>query len=82
MFRQRHRVRSDVASARFTGRRNCCDVRSDARCSAPHTETRDIPQPCCVDHRGLLVTRNNLVIVGGMEKGQQVTAKVQVISRK
>ena len=37
-----------------------------------------------MDHRGLLVTRRGLVIVGGMEKGQQVTAKVVVkpIGRK
>lgn len=35
-----------------------------------------------MDHRGLLVTRNSLVILGGMEKGQQVTAKVRVIPRK
>ena len=35
-----------------------------------------------MDHRGLLVTRNNLVILGGMEQGQQVTAKAQVIPRK
>jgi N-acetylneuraminic acid mutarotase len=35
-----------------------------------------------MDHRGLLVTRDSLVIVGGMEKGQQVTAKVRVIPRK
>ena len=32
-----------------------------------------------MDHRGLLVTRRGLVIVGGMEKGQQVTAKVTVV---
>jgi N-acetylneuraminic acid mutarotase len=35
-----------------------------------------------MDHRGLLVTRDNLVILGGMEKGQQVTAKVLVIPRR
>jgi N-acetylneuraminic acid mutarotase len=33
-----------------------------------------------MDHRGLLVTDHGLVIVGGMEKGQQVTAKVRVIN--
>ena len=32
-----------------------------------------------MDHRGLLVTHRGLVIVGGMEKGQQVTAKVTVV---
>lgn len=36
------------------------------------------PEPT-MDHRGLLVTRHGLVIVGGMEKGQQVTAKVTVV---
>jgi hypothetical protein len=37
------------------------------------------PTPPTMDHRGLLVTRHGLVIVGGMEKGQQVTAKVTVV---
>jgi hypothetical protein len=38
------------------------------------------PDPApTMDHRGLLVTRNGLVIVGGMEPGQQVTAKVTVV---
>jgi hypothetical protein len=32
-----------------------------------------------MDHRGLLVTRHGLVVVGGMEKSQQVTAKVTVV---
>jgi N-acetylneuraminic acid mutarotase len=32
-----------------------------------------------MDHRGLLVTARGLVVVGGMEKGQQVTAKVTVV---
>ena len=32
-----------------------------------------------MDHRGLLVTRAGLVMVGGMEKGQQVTSKVTVV---
>jgi hypothetical protein len=32
-----------------------------------------------MDHRGLLVTRRGLVVIGGMEKGQQVTAKVTVV---
>jgi hypothetical protein len=36
------------------------------------------PEPT-MDHRGLLVTRRGLIIVGGMEKGQQVTAKVTVV---
>ena len=37
-----------------------------------------MPEPT-MDHRGLLVTRNGLVMVGGMEKGQQVTDKVTVV---
>jgi len=37
------------------------------------------PTPPTMDHRGLLVTRHGLVIVGGMEKGQQVTDKVMVV---
>lgn len=32
-----------------------------------------------MDHRGLLVTHGGLVMVGGMEKGQQVTAKVTTV---
>ncbi|MGH9501911.1 MAG: Kelch repeat-containing protein [Terriglobales bacterium] len=38
------------------------------------------PQPT-MDHRGLLVLPEGLVIVGGMEKGQQVTARVTVLSK-
>lgn len=41
----------------------------------------DTPGPTS-DHRGLLVTSDNLVILGGMEKGQVVTARVQVLSKK
>lgn len=36
------------------------------------------PDPT-MDHRGLLFTQRGLVLVGGMEKGQQVTAKVRVL---
>lgn len=42
------------------------------------TVTENAPDPT-MDHRGLLVTNRGLVIVGGMEKGQQVTAKVTVV---
>ncbi len=42
------------------------------------TIDQDTPEPT-MDHRGLLVTRHDLVIVGGMEKGQQVTAKLTVV---
>ncbi len=34
-----------------------------------------------MDHRGLLVTNEGLVILGGMEKGQQVTAAVTLLSK-
>jgi N-acetylneuraminic acid mutarotase len=39
------------------------------------------PNPT-MDHRGLLVTKSNLVIIGGMEKGQTVTAKVTALSKE
>lgn len=44
------------------------------------TINENTPDPT-MDHRGLLVTPDNLVIIGGMEKGQQVTAKVQVVPK-
>jgi N-acetylneuraminic acid mutarotase len=45
------------------------------------TVTDDTPDPI-MDHSGLLPTHDGMVIIGGMEKGQQVTAKVRVIPRK
>jgi N-acetylneuraminic acid mutarotase len=42
------------------------------------TISENDPEPT-MDHRGLLVTHQGLVVVGGMEEGQQVTAKVTVI---
>jgi len=42
------------------------------------TVNEDTPDST-MDHRGLIVTHLGLVIVGGMEKGQQVTAKVRVV---
>ena len=42
------------------------------------TINENTPDPT-MDHRGLLVTPRGLVLVGGMEKGQQVTAKVVVV---
>jgi len=42
------------------------------------TVDENTPEPT-MDHRGLLVTHRGLVMVGGMEKGQQVTAKVTVV---
>lgn len=34
-----------------------------------------------MDHRGLVVLPQGLLIIGGMEKGQQVTARVQVLRK-
>jgi hypothetical protein len=34
-----------------------------------------------MDHRGLMVLPNGLVIVGGMEKAQQVTSRVVVLPK-
>jgi hypothetical protein len=41
-------------------------------------DNSDPTAPPTMDHRGLLITRAGLVTVGGMEKGQQVTARVVV----
>jgi N-acetylneuraminic acid mutarotase len=38
------------------------------------------PDPT-MDHRGLVVTPEGLVIIGGMEKGQQVTGRVAVLPK-
>jgi hypothetical protein len=35
-----------------------------------------------MDHRGLLEIHDGLVVIGGMEKGQKVTDKVEVVPRK
>jgi hypothetical protein len=35
-----------------------------------------------MDHRGLLDIHDGMVVIGGMEKGQQVSAKVTVVPRK
>jgi hypothetical protein len=42
------------------------------------TVNDNTPEPT-MDHRGLLVTHHGLVLVGGMEKGQKVTAKVTTV---
>ncbi|HKC01454.1 MAG TPA: kelch repeat-containing protein [Terriglobales bacterium] len=42
------------------------------------TVSDNTPEPT-MDHRGLLVTHGGLVLIGGMEKGQRVTAKVTVV---
>jgi N-acetylneuraminic acid mutarotase len=39
------------------------------------------PDPT-MDHRGLLVTHEGLVLIGGMEKGQKVTARVVLLSKE
>jgi hypothetical protein len=46
--------------------------------SAWETVNENTPEPT-MDHRGLLVTHRGLVLVGGMEKSQQVTPKVTVV---
>jgi hypothetical protein len=45
------------------------------------TIEENTPNPT-MDHRGLLVTKQSLVMIGGMEKGQQVSAKVTVWSKQ
>ena len=42
------------------------------------TVNENTPDPT-MDHRGLLVTHRGLIMVGGMEKGQQVTPKVVIV---
>jgi N-acetylneuraminic acid mutarotase len=42
------------------------------------TINENTPDPT-MDHRGLLVTHRGLIMVGGMEKGQQVTSKVTIV---
>jgi N-acetylneuraminic acid mutarotase len=44
------------------------------------TITEQTPDPT-MDHRGMIVTSQGLVVIGGMEKGQQVIAKVTVLSK-
>lgn len=50
----------------------------DVRAEKWETINDNTPDPT-MDHRGLLVTHRGLLIVGGMEKGQQVTPKVTVV---
>ena len=42
------------------------------------TISEETPVPT-MDHRGLLFTHRGLMMIGGMEKGQEVTAKVTVV---
>jgi len=39
------------------------------------------PNPT-MDHRGLLVTSQGLVIIGGMEAGQHVSSRVSVLPKQ
>src|SRR5579864_1180103 len=45
------------------------------------TIDENTPDPT-MDHRGLLVTHEGLVLIGGMEKGQKVTARVVLLSKE
>ena len=45
------------------------------------TIDENTPDPT-MDHRGLLVTHEGLVLIGGMEKGQKVTARVVLLSKQ
>jgi N-acetylneuraminic acid mutarotase len=45
------------------------------------TIDENTPDPT-MDHRGLLVTHEGLVLIGGMEKGQKVTAQVTLLSKQ
>jgi N-acetylneuraminic acid mutarotase len=52
----------------------------DVRHNKWETVTENTPDPT-MDHRGLIVRSHDLVVIGGMEKGQQVTAKVVVVEK-
>jgi len=53
----------------------------DVHANKWETLNDNTPNPT-MDHRGLLVTHEGLVILGGMEKGQQVTARVLLLSKE
>lgn len=53
----------------------------DVRNGKWETLNEDTPDPV-MDLRGLVIAQGRLVLVGGMEKGQRVSAEVQVISHK
>ena len=53
----------------------------NVRSSKWETLDDNTPDPT-MDHRGLLVTPEGLVIIGGMAKGQQVTGRIDVLSKK
>lgn len=52
----------------------------DLRSEKWETLNENTPNPT-MDHRGLLVTNEGLVVIGGMEKDQQVTAKVTLLPK-
>ena len=52
----------------------------DVRHNKWETVTENTPDPT-MDHRGLIVRSHDLVVIGGMEKGQHVTAKVVVVPK-
>jgi hypothetical protein len=45
------------------------------------TINENTPNPT-MDHRGLLVTPEGLVLIGGMEKGQKVTPRVALLGKE
>ena len=45
------------------------------------TIDENTPDPT-MDHRGLLVTHEGLVLIGGMKKGQKVTDEVTLLSKE
>jgi N-acetylneuraminic acid mutarotase len=51
------------------------------RASRWETINENTPNPT-MDHHGLLVSPHGLVIIGGMEKGQQVTSRVEVLPKQ
>ncbi|PYX17746.1 MAG: hypothetical protein DMG87_15530 [Acidobacteria bacterium] len=53
----------------------------NARTAKWETLSQNTPNPT-MDHRGLLVIPEGLVIVGGMEKDQQVSARVSVLPKQ
>ena len=53
----------------------------NVRTSKWETINPNTPEPT-MDHRGLLVIQEGLVIVGGMQKGQQVTSRVAVLPKE
>ncbi len=53
----------------------------DVRSGTWETINENTPDPT-MDHRGLAATSQGLVMVGGMETGQRVTAKVTVVKQK